>query len=401
MKVHSILTTLVILVISFYVTGLITTRDQFGRAKVLAFSSSCPSACDVNSDGNFTVSDAQTFASCIFTGCASDVNRDGKTDSGDLSYCTANCQDIMIVPTTAPSAILSPTQTPSPTTYTQPTAIPITSTQNNTNSSITVSPTSIYPTLSIPTQSQTKNNSASPSLVKLRKDTIASDYSKYCDMNNDGNISTVDVDTINKCIFDGYGYCATTDINADTKVDAGDMSAAVLCSNNGQAMPNCKGADFNNDERITQDEVGKISNCIFSRCALIDPNYDGKTDAGDVSKCVILSQTRTKRPVFSCSICTDMNYCDNTSLVSLQDCIFNPNKPICQQKRTDGRNVWDINKDGVTDAGDISSYTLCRSCSGVCANITMQPTQSHIQKSFINIRTFINSIWQTVSSLLR
>src|SRR3989338_3748630 len=343
MKTYFIISAFTIFALGLYITSILTTTDQVGSERILAYSSSCPAACDKNSDGSFTVDDAQTFAACIFSGCAADVNGDGTADAGDLSYCTANCQDIMVIPTTAPTAVPSPTQTPSPTIYIQPTTIPTNSTQSNTNNnssnSSSTAPTAIPPTLAVPTLGKSSNNSTLPTPVKLRKDAITGDYSKYCDTNSDGSFTTVDIDAINKCIFDGYGYCATTDINADTKVDAVDISAAVLCSNNGQAMPNCKGVDFNNDERITQDEVNKISNCIFSKCYLIDPNYDGKTDAGDVSKCNLLSQRPTPQPSFSCSLCTGMNYCSNASLAALQDCIFSPNKPGCQQIDFAGRNI--------------------------------------------------------------
>src|SRR3990167_8568047 len=141
MKMSTIVIGLMTVALSFIITAQTTTPSRIDSQRVLAYSSSCPSACDKNGDGSFTVDDAQAFASCIFTGCAADVNGDGTINAGDVSYCTANCQDIMITPTPVPTTVPSPTLSPtsSPTVYSQPTSVPATSTQNTTN-------TYVYPT---------------------------------------------------------------------------------------------------------------------------------------------------------------------------------------------------------------------------------------------------------------
>ncbi len=344
-------------------------QDKIFKNEVLAYSTSCPAACDVNSDGTFTVDDAQTFAGCTFNGCAADVNGDGSIGAADISYCVANCQDIMITPTSGPTAVPTAVATATPVPQVQPTAVP----------------TTVYPTSKVPTKVITSSQ------ITLRKDPNTSDYSGFCDTDKNGSITTGDLDFINKCIFDGYSYCATVDINADQKVDAGDLTAAALCTSNGQAMPNCKGADFNNNEKISQDEVTKISGCIFSKCGLIDPNKDEKTDAGDVSKCSLIANGATPIPSFSCSVCTSLKFCNQTTLATLQDCIFHPTKTQCLHKDTQGYNIWDINKDRVVNAGDLSAYSLCNSCSGVCSPVTTQ-NPSLIQKAVTTIGTFFSNI---------
>lgn len=375
MKSYKTLIILLLISLSFLITILSTPKHTL---KTNTQATSCPSLCEMTGDGIFNKDDTDKYAQCIFDKCAPDVNGDGIGDAGDISYCILYCHQTNNAPTSVPPTITSlpePTQIPQPSPIFIPTQIiqptifsqpntPTQTTESPNTSGNNSSPTNIEPT-------QTPYIKPTQTTELLRNDTVQIDYASYCDTNKDGLINKDDIDKITKCIFEGYSYCATIDINRDQKADAGDISAATLCKFNKKAQPFCKGADFNNDNTISGDEINKISPCIFSGCSLIDPNQDYKTDAGDISKCILISksQTPTKKPSFSCNMCNNINFCNKNNIKILEKCIFNSNTSICLKKDKNGFNIWDINQDNNVDAGDISAYTLCTNCKEGCRKI--------------------------------
>ena len=102
--------------------------------------------------------------------------------------------------------------------------------------------------------------------------------------------SEYDSNQLAQCVFtSGINDCLNTDINTDGQIDAGDITACTLCSEDAFAFKNCGGCDFDKNDEITQPEISQLASCTFvsriNECYNRDANGNGMLDASDISYC--------------------------------------------------------------------------------------------------------------------